>query len=147
MMKNTTIFVIAICIVLLLLTGCNDYNSKGVNTNTQSVETSQQEITNDDTDIVYKTPVDVVKIDLTVSDPSNDQIQFSYDENNRITRCQYQVDGHSVKLSYSYSGNNVQIYAFSDDYVAADELFTVNSYDTNAGFTSHNGYYFCGCVF
>lgn len=146
-MKRTTILVIAICIVLLLLTGCKGSNSNGGNANTQSIQTNQEETTNNDTGIVYKTPVDAVKIDLTSADPSNDQIQFSYDEENRISLCQYQVDGHSIKLSYSYSGNNVQIYAFSDDYVAADESFTISSYDTNVGFTSQSGYYFCGCVF
>lgn len=147
MMKKTTIFVIAVCMVLLLLTGCNGTNSKGGNTNMQSVETNLQGITNDDTGIVYKTPADAVKIDLTSTDPSNNQIQFSYDENNRISQCQYQIDGHSIKLAYSYSDNNIHIYAFSDEYVAADETFTVSAYDANAGFTSQNGYYFCGCVF
>ena len=144
-MRRINFFVICICLLAILLTGCNSADPKDGITDIQSIETNQEE--NDNTGIVYKTPTDAVKIDLTLSDPSNDQIQFSYDENNRISRCQYQVDGHSIKLSYSYSGNNVQIYAFSDDYVAADESFTVSTYDANAGFTSQNGYYFCGCVF
>ena len=144
-MRRISFFVICFCLLAILLTGCNSADPKDSITDIQSIETNQEE--NDNTGIVYKTPIVAVKIDLTLSDPSNDQIQFSYDENNRISWCQYQVDGHFIKLSYSYSGNNVQIYAFSDEYVAADETFTVSAYDANAGFTSQDGYYFCGCVF
>ncbi len=146
-MKKIAIFVVAICMVMLLLPGCNSSDSKGGNTDTRTVEANRHEITNNDTGIVYNTPADAVKIDLTSADPSNNQIQFSYDENNRISQCHYQTDGYSIKLVYSYSGNNIHIYAFSDEYVAADETFTVSSYDANAGFMSYNGYYFCGCVF
>lgn len=146
-MKKTAIFVVAICMVMLLLPGCGNSESNGGNTDTQLTEVNLKEITNDDAGIVYKTPADAVNIDLALSDPSNDQIKFSYDENNRISQCQYQVDGHLIKVSYSYLENSVQIYAFSDEYVAADETFTVSSYDANAGFMSYNGYYFCGCIF
>lgn len=144
-MKKISFYVICVCVFALLLVGCDNAKPNDNTANTQSIEVNQEE--SNDSGIVYKTPSDAVEIDLTAEDPSNDQIQFSYDENNRISQCQYQIDGHTIKLVYSYSGNSIQIYAFSDEYVAADETFTVSSYDANAGFTSYNGYYFRGCVF
>lgn len=144
-MKKICFYVICACLFALLLAGCDHAKLNDNTTNTQSIEVAQEESNN--SGVVYKTPSDAVEIDFTAEDPSNDQIQFRYDENNRIIQCQYQVDGHTVKLSYSYSESSIQIYAFSDEYVAADETFTVSSYDANAGFTSYNGYYFRGCVF
>ena len=144
-MKKICFYVICACLFALLLAGCDHAKLNDNTANTQSIEVAQEESNN--SGVVYKTPSDAVEIDFTAEDPSNDQIQFSYDENNRISQCQYQIDGHTIKLVYSYAGNSVHIYAFSDDNVAADETFTVSSYDENTGFTSQNGYYFRGCVF
>lgn len=144
-MKRISIFVICVSVFALLLVGCNNAKSKENTANTPSMEENREE--NNDSGMVYRTPSDAVEIDFTAEDPSNDQIQFSYDENNRISQCQYQIDGYTIKLVYSYAGSSVHIYAFSDDNVAADETFTVSSYDENTGFTSHDGYYFRGCVF
>lgn len=142
-MKKIGIFIICFCLLASLLAGCDGTRGEEVLSDTQATETEADTAS----DIVYKTPADAASIDLTAADPSNDRIQFSYDENNRISLCQYQLDGHTIKVTYSYSDNDIQIYAFSDEYVAADETFTVSAYDANAGFTTQGGYYFCGCVF
>ena len=51
----------------------------------------------------YLPPAQVVTIDTSKDDPSNDDIQFKFDSSNRISSCSYTVDGKTYDQSYSYN--------------------------------------------
>lgn len=145
-MKKVLVLTVLLAVFIAAMTGCfMEKTTEHKSTEKPLFDVDQ--VTFDTEEIAYKEPVEAISIDLSSADPSNSQIQFSYDESNRIKQCNYSVDGHSINVVYTYSGNEAHIYAFSDDYLAAEEVFTVNSYDSTAGFTSNEGYYFCGCVF
>lgn len=110
------------------------------------IENSQEN--NSQSDIVFKTPAEVVEIDFEKDDPTTDEMKFVYDDEGRIIQCYYNLEGHEIFISYTYEDETVQIYAFSDSIVAADEQISLpGQYDSSIGFSEYQGYYFKGYQF
>lgn len=85
------------------------------------------------------------KIDLSKDDPSNDDIQFEYDEEGRIISCAYKSDGHEFLVGYNYRDGKVEVYAFSNVTVADYRLYEPSSeFDKSVGFFEQDGYFFKG---
>ena len=123
-------------------------DAKGVESNDDNTEEAASKVAQVNADgIPYKLPVDAGKVDKKAKDPSNKDIQFKFDSENRLTSCLYKVDGTDVMVTYTYSGKQIQIYAFSGEIIAAAETFTVKNYNKDAGIITHGGYYFSGCEF
>ena len=53
----------------------------------------------------YLPPAQAVTIDTSLSDPSNDAIQFKYDDHARIISCTYSVNKMTYDQSYTYDEN------------------------------------------
>lgn len=125
--------------VLIIAVGCSPENQANSDRD-ESVEQSNG--------IVYETPAQCVLIDMNKDDPSNEQIRFSFDELGRVSQCRYNIDEHEIYLNYTYTSSTVQILAFSDSIVAADETFDLpGDFDPNINFIEYNGYYFRGYQF
>ena len=54
----------------------------------------------------YLPPAEAVAIDPTLDDPSNDDIQFKYDNCARISSCSYSVNEKPYDLSFGYNNKN-----------------------------------------
>ena len=50
----------------------------------------------------YLPPSQVVRIDTSADDPSNDDIQFKYDDRARILSCTYEANKKPYELNYTY---------------------------------------------
>jgi len=92
----------------------------------------------------YRAPADVVEIDMTEEDPSNDEIKFEYDDEGKISGCRYQIDGTDVYVGYSYKDDYVEMFGFIGDIVVADDIFYISNFDSSQGFVEYEGYYFKG---
>ena len=57
----------------------------------------------------YLPPAETVQIDTTKDDPSNDQIQFTYDDRDRVTSCTYSVNGYTYDQAYTYDDDAQKI--------------------------------------
>ena len=53
----------------------------------------------------YLPPAQAVTIDTSLNDPSNDAIQFKYDDHARIISCTYSVNKMTYDQSYTYDEN------------------------------------------
>ena len=134
-MRKAIVFLICMIVLITGVCGCSNSESKN----------SQSGYDAENTDIsLYKKPADAVSIDLTKEDPSTDDIQFVFDDLGRITQCYYKLNDVQIYVSYTYNENSVQIYAFINDTVAAEEQIQVSNYDSAKGFSVIDGYYFKG---
>lgn len=150
-MKKIIVTLLCISLLAIMLTGCGSQKKQNEPQKdvqpSQSDEIDQSDRENASAGIVYKVPADAVQIDLSASNPSNDRMQFSFDEDNRVSQCRYIYEGQDIRLVYTYSDSQVQIYGFSGEYVVADETFEISKYDKMIGMVSYEGYYFSGCEF
>ena len=158
-MKKTISLLMAILLMIVMICGCSDKESNQNNASEPSQETtgnsgndSSQKTTNTsdsskktEVDLsAYKTPAETVKVELSKEDPSNEDINFIYDAEGKVTQCYYKIDGQQVYVNYTYKDGYVQIYAFEDDVLVADETISISDYNPEKGFTSINGYYIKG---
>ena len=90
----------------------------------------------------FKAPGEVVKVDLTKEDPSNDQIKFDYDKQGRISGCTYKIDGKDTYVGYTYKKNEVEVYAFIGDISVYNKTYKIVESDRSLGFTDCDGFYF-----
>lgn len=90
----------------------------------------------------FKAPGEVVKVDLTKDDPSNDQIKFDYDKQGRISGCTYKIDGRDTYVGYTYKKNEVEVYAFIGDISVYNKTYKIVESDSSLGFTDCDGFYF-----
>lgn len=151
-----SIVVIAFCFVVVLC-GCSTTTEKMNDTNNNSMSENIQQTTDGNSSSQtseqinnavssFQPPAEAFDIDLSKTDPSNDDIRFEYDEQDRISKCYYQVNNIDVYQSYIYENNSVQIFSFNDSIVIGDVFFENVVYDENAGFSECDGYYFKNVV-
>lgn len=146
-MKKITIMFLLILMVSFCLTACynqptnNDYSFEDFSTSEQPIEETTEALSE------YEPPANFVEIDFDVDDPSNEDIQFTYNEQGLISECEYKVDDNDVKLKYTYIDNSIQIYGYIDSLVVVDICFEEIVYNVNIGFCEHDGYYFKGVDF
>lgn len=50
----------------------------------------------------YRPPAEIVQIDTTLKDPSNDNIKFRFDERDRIIGCSYTINKKQYDKAYTY---------------------------------------------
>lgn len=93
----------------------------------------------------FEPPANVVSVDMTAEDPSNDEIVFTFQEDGKIQNCVYRVNGEKVMVTYGYDTmeeGQIWMLAFSEDStVIAEESFNYSE-NEESGFTEYNGYYF-----
>lgn len=138
-MKKIVCLVAILSLCLIVICGCE--NAQETSSDSASKQATSSK------DWVYEVPVNVVQIDLTAEDPSNDAMKFVYDDMGRVSQCYYKIDGTEIYINYEYTDNQVHIYGFSGSIVAAEENFTLPSFDKSVGFSAYNGYYFKGYNF
>ncbi len=146
-MKKVISLIAVILMAALIFCGCSDNQKDSTNKNTESEQQTenQSENKNDEIDLsAYKKPADVVSIDLTKDDPSNDEIRFVYDDDGRVTQCYYKIGEQQVYVNYTYKEASAQIYAFMGEVLVADEVIEISEYSAEKGFSSIEGYYFKG---
>ena len=99
-------------------------------------------------DIFFMEPVKAVPLDITLEDPSNSLIQFTYDELGRVSGCTYKADDHDIKLTYEYYENKCRITGFTDGERSAGKTVTLETeYSEDVGFAIFEFYYFKGFTF
>lgn len=133
-MKKATALVLVLLAVVFACVGCGK-------------ESGNADAVTDDTYYVmdlYRKPADVVRIDLAKDDPSTDEMQFSFDEQGRVTECRYAIDGEPVVVTVDYEDGLAQIYAFMGSIVVADDQVALSAFDAAKGFAAIDGYYFKG---
>ena len=140
-MKKTAVALAAILSASALLGGCGKKNK---------VIIPMEELPSVDYS-AYVTPAEIVTLDLTQEDPSNDVMRFEYYADGSIKRCCYQISGYDVIVSYNYDGD-ATLHAFlvtegTETEVATKVFRDVGSYDPAVGFSVHEGYYFKGFTF
>lgn len=93
-----------------------------------------------------KTPAEVVTVDAEKNDPSNDDAKFYFDENGRISQCDYISDGELYSAVYTYTATSVQIYVFSSTGVVVkyEEFPLSGEYDPNGDIIVYEGYFIKG---
>ena len=131
----------------LIFCACSGNKKDNVKKDTESEQqtTNRSESKNDEVDLsAYKKPADVVSIDLTEDDPSNDEIRFVFDNEGKVTQCYYNIGDQQVYVNYTYKDGSVQIYAFMGEVLVADETIEISEYSAEKGFSSIEGYYFKG---
>ena len=93
----------------------------------------------------FEPPANVVSVDMTAEDPSNDEIVFTFQEDGKIQNCVYRVNGEKVMVTYGYDTmeeGQIWMLAFSEDStVIAEESFNYSE-NEESGLTEYNGYYF-----
>lgn len=57
----------------------------------------------------FRAPAEVIAIDTSLEDPSNDDIQFKYDSRARISSCTYDVNDMTYDQTYSYNDKERKI--------------------------------------
>ena len=93
----------------------------------------------------FTAPADAVKIDMNADDPSNDEIEFDYDDEGRVTECIYSYKGEIFIITYDYDADGAEVYAFSEDgVVLAEKTIKLSDFDPDKGFAKIDGYYFKG---
>ena len=120
--------------------GQNKDADQGAGAEQQTGETTEKPV-----DLsLYKKPAEVVTLDLSKEDPSNDEMRFVYDDAGRVSQCYYNIEDEEIYVNYKYEDGAVQIYAFIRAVVVADERIEISEYSADQGFTEINGYYFKG---
>lgn len=146
-MKKAIFLIALILMSVLVVCGCSGKNGSNSNDATESDQetTNHAENNNDEVDLsAYKKPADVVNIDLSKDDPSNDEMRFVFDDDGKVTQCYYQIGDQQVYVNYTYKDGSAQIYAFMGDILVADELIDISEYSAEKGFAAIEGYYFKG---
>jgi|GEM_PF-3040850 len=139
-MKRNTLAAIsaavALIMVLFALSSCAMMG--GGTTDTSNVTTSAP--------VALVTPADAVKsIDLEKDDPSNDEIKFTFDEEGRVSACEYKSGDVEYLASYNYRDGNVEVYLFGAEEVVDYRLYKpASGFDKSAGFIEEGGYFFKG---
>ena len=146
-MKKVISLIAVILMTALIFCACSGNQKDNVKKDTESEQqtTNRSESKNDEVDLsAYKKPADVVSIDLTEDDPSNDEIRFVFDNEGKVTQCYYNIGDQQVYVNYTYKDGSVQIYAFMGEVLVADETIEISEYSAEKGFSSIEGYYFKG---
>lgn len=153
MKKSILLF---LCLEIALCVGCGTVQTKKGEGETNAPAEEKLEADEDleetdeekDFEIVFQPPAEVIEIDKKAEDPSNDYINFVYDEEGRISQCYYKLDNEDIYLNYTYEGNSAHILGFSGEILAADEIIKIpNDYAGEIGFTTYMGYFFKGYEF
>ena len=108
---------------------------------------SEKEISETNDDFGFVIPADAVHPDLDKDDPSDNYIQFRYDELGRIKSYMYKVNGKKMLVCYTYNDKErtLLITAFSDDIVAVYETIDLpGTFDEEIGFRVKDGFYYKG---
>ena len=146
-MKKVISLIAVILMTALIFCACsgNQKDSSKKDVESEQQTTNRSENKNDEVDLsAYKKPADVVSIDLTKDDPSNDEIRFVFDNEGKVTQCYYNIGDQQVYVNYTYKDGSVQIYAFMGEVLVADETIDISEYNMEKGFTAIKGYYFNG---
>lgn len=88
-------------------------------------------------------PAQVVEIDYSSDDPSNDQITFGYDEFNRVEECRYFIKEREYVQNniYNYESQIIEIKVFYKDYIIIEEEFDYIDISSGEKFTTVEDYY------
>ena len=120
-------------------------NASSVTSESSAPEQQEQQPESNDENVdldAYKKPADVVSIDLTKDDPSNDDIRFVIEEG-KVTQCYYNIGEQEIYVNYKYNEDGtVQIYAFMGPIVAADDVVEIPDDIPDESFMEIDGYYF-----
>ena len=96
----------------------------------------------------YIPPESAIEIDISEDDPSTDDVTFVYNPDGRVAQCYYKLDGDDVYVNYTYDdeNNRAQIFAFKGAGMLVDNktIELPGAYDSDAGFSLIDGYYFKG---
>ena len=89
------------------------------------------------------------KIDLKKEDPSNDKISFTFDEEGRVSECEYKSGEVSYYVGYTYRDGEVDVSAFATDkdgnaFLMESRTYKVAAFDKAAGFVEKDGFFFNG---
>ncbi len=162
-MKKLTALIL--CLILAALAFCGCSIETGKEAEKDGEKEARQETGTDDTEkedepedkpldepksdvdiSEYKAPAELVSIDMSKEDPSNDYIKFVYDTDGKISQCYYKIGDNLVTVSYVYEDGGAELYAFiGDGILAADEeIELLSDYSPEKGFTVIKGYYFKG---
>ncbi len=124
-----------------------------VETTRESVSANRNETKadpdNSDGESAYVKPVDDEAVDLNKSDISTANMKFTYDEQGRITLCEYSSGNISHRVEYSYPDDGgIAVFAFAGDTMTEDTVYyPTRGFDPGLGFTAYDGYYFYGYDF
>ena len=151
------IFLLASIIILCLsVSACSsdtaDSDSKQPTDNGTSLNDSTEQSDNGSKSLSvekmienFEPPANIVSVDMTAEDPSNDEIVFTFQEDGKIQNCVYRMNGEKVMVTYGYDTmekGQIWVLAFSEDStVIAEESFNYSE-NEESGFTEYNGYYF-----
>lgn len=93
----------------------------------------------------FPLPAEVTEIDLSLYDPSNDDIIFRIDEDGYVVSYIYYYEGVEYSVAMFYDGRTVGAYTFEEDELLGVQTFTAQSdFDPTIGMIEHEGYYFRG---
>jgi hypothetical protein len=96
----------------------------------------------------YRPPTRLFNLNLNTDDPSNNDIRFVFDDEERIRWVYYSIDDFDVVLAYSYDEHSILIIGFINEIVVAYEEITASAgFDKSLGFIEYKGYYFYGFSF
>ena len=93
--KTLIIAIIALVLVIAIVLGVIFFVSR------KTVSAKELQKAKDN----YLPPAQAVTIDTSLNDPSNDAIQFKYDDHARIISCTYSVNKMTYDQSYTYDEN------------------------------------------
>lgn len=158
-MKSKISFLIISLTLCFIFTSCGcDTNKTNVVNNSSQTDRIQSDSskqttndissyqTSDNVDEIvssYKPPAEVLNIDLSKDDPSNDDIMFSYDSKGRISNCRYTTDGIEYNQIYNYDDaeKKVTITTYSNSIVVDEKIIDLSDYSNNGFFDIVDGYY------
>jgi len=135
----------AAAVVCGLLFGCSPNSDNNNTAGNISRDTSADEAFEEMLKKI-EPPANVIKIDMKADDPSNDEIIFKYDEEDRIESYTYTVNGIKVLMTYDYDyPEEGKIWALGFDEngtVISEKSFLYSKEAAAKGFSEHDGYYF-----
>ncbi|MBR5922365.1 MAG: hypothetical protein IKZ59_01085 [Clostridia bacterium] len=98
----------------------------------------------DDVDLSsYKRPAEVLDLDLSKSDPSTDNVRFTF-EDGKVKSYEYKLGDKEVTVTYTYSQGAAEVFAFMGDVLVADDTVELSDYNAETGFAVIDGYFFKG---
>lgn len=120
-------------------------NGTSLNDSTEPSDNSDKSLSVEEMIENFEPPANIVSVDMTAEDPSNDEIVFTFQEDGKIQNCVYRMNGEKVMVTYGYDTmekGQIWVLAFSEDStVIAEESFNYSE-NEESGFTEYNGYYF-----
>ncbi|MBQ7500525.1 MAG: hypothetical protein IJT91_06490 [Clostridia bacterium] len=140
--KKLLALLLCLLAVSAAITGCSKSGKSG---GVKDSDTAASESNSDFKPEDYIAPAEFKDIDRKKGDPSDDEMQFSFDAEGKITQCTYKIDGDPAFATYTYENGYVHIISFMNGYVVDDKYITLEGeFDPDIGYSVVDGYYIKG---